>query len=222
MDRRAASLAVADSARRGYLDGRSLAGVFAWLRPNDLIWNYWVNNYLLGKDPPAFDILYWNADTTNLPAGLHRDFVELSLENSLVHPGRLVALGTPIDLNQITVDTYLVAGIADHITPWQNCYRSTQLLGSNPRFVLSTSGHIAAMVNPPDNPKASYQVNDENPESAEDWLAGAATLRGSWWQDWLSWLSERSGETRPAPAQLGAPGYEPLEPAPGTYVLATQ
>jgi poly[(R)-3-hydroxyalkanoate] polymerase subunit PhaC len=222
LDRRVASLALADTARRGYLDGRALAGVFAWLRPNDLIWNYWVNNYLLGKDPPAFDILYWNADTTNLPAGLHRDFVELSLENSLVHPGRLKALGTPIDLSAITVDTYLVAGIADHITPWQNCYRSTQLLGSEPRFVLSTSGHIAAMVNPPGNERASYQTGEDNPESPDEWLQTAAKRRGTWWADWLQWLGERSGGSRPAPRRLGGSGYEPLEPAPGNYVLATQ
>jgi polyhydroxyalkanoate synthase subunit PhaC len=220
LDRRVASLAVAESARRGYLDGRSLAGVFAWLRPNDLIWNYWVNNYLLGRDPPAFDILYWNADTTNLPAALHRDFIELSLENSLIHPGRLKACGTPIDLSKITVDTYLIAGIADHITPWQNCYRSTQLLGSDPRFVLSTSGHIAAMVNPPGNERASYQTGDENPASAEEWLQAAVKRPGTWWEDWLQWLAERSGEEKKAPRELGGPGFPPLEPAPGTYVLA--
>jgi poly[(R)-3-hydroxyalkanoate] polymerase subunit PhaC len=222
LDRRVASLAIADSARRGYLDGRSLAGVFAWLRPNDLIWNYWVNNYLLGKEPPAFDILYWNADSTNLPAGLHRDFVELSLENSLVHPGRLTALGTPIDLSAITIDTYIIAGISDHITPWQNCYRSTQLLGSEPRFVLSTSGHIAAMVNPPGNDRASYQTGDGNPESADKWLEQASQRRGTWWADWLEWLGERSGEARPAPRELGGQGFDPLGPAPGTYVLGTQ
>jgi polyhydroxyalkanoate synthase len=222
LDRRVAALAVAESARRGYLDGRSLAGVFAWLRPNDLIWNYWVNNYLLGKDPPAFDILYWNADTTNLPAGLHRDFVQLSLENSLVHPGALKALGTEIDLSRITVDTYLVAGISDHITPWQNCYRSTQLLGSEPRFVLSTSGHIAAMVNPPGNERASYQTGESNPASADEWLENAAKRRGTWWADWLEWLGERSGEERPAPRELGGAGHDPLGPAPGEYVLATQ
>jgi polyhydroxyalkanoate synthase len=220
LDRRVAALAVAESARRGYLDGRSLAGVFAWLRPNDLIWNYWVNNYLLGRDPPAFDILYWNADTTNLPAALHRDFIELSLENSLIDPGKLKARGTPIDLSKITVDTYLVAGIADHITPWQNCYRSTQLLGSDPRFVLSTSGHIAAMVNPPGNERASYQTGDENPASAEEWLQAAVKRPGTWWEDWLKWLSERSGEEKRAPRKLGGPGLPPLEPAPGTYVLA--
>jgi polyhydroxyalkanoate synthase len=213
---------LADSARRGYLDGRNLAGVFAWLRPNDLIWNYWINNYLLGKDPPAFDVLYWNADTTNLPAALHRDFIQLSLENSLVHPGKLKALGTPIDLSKITMDTYLVAGISDHITPWESCYRSTQLLGSNPRFVLSTSGHIAAIVNPPGNEKASYQTNDENPPSAEEWLGEAAKLRGTWWVDWLQWLTERSGADKAAPRQPGGAGFEPLDPAPGTYVLAEQ
>src|SRR3954454_19819693 len=221
IDPAVAAMAIADSARRGYLSGRSLAGVFAWLRPNDLIWNYWINNYLLGKEPPAFDVLYWNADTTNLPAALHRDFVELSLENSLVEPGKLEALGTPIDLSQVTTDTYLVAGIADHITPWQNCYRSTQLLGSEPRFVLSTSGHIAAMVNPPGNEKASYQVNDRgNPADAEEWLEGAAKLRGTWWSDWLEWLSERFGDEKPAPRKLGARGYKQLDPAPGKYVLA--
>jgi polyhydroxyalkanoate synthase len=219
-ERRLAELAMADSARRGYLDGRQLAGVFAWLRPNDLIWNYWINNYLLGKEPPAFDVLYWNADTTNLPAALHRDFVELSLENSLVEPGKLEALGTPIDLSKITTDTYLVAGIADHITPWQNCYRSTQLLGSEPRFVLSTSGHIAAMVNPPGNEKASFRVNEQNPESADDWLKEATQTPGTWWDDWAEWLSTRSGDEKNAPRKVGrGRKHKALDPAPGKYVL---
>jgi polyhydroxyalkanoate synthase len=219
VDKRVARLATADSARRGYLDGRALAGVFAWLRPNDLIWNYWVNNYLLGKDPPAFDILFWNADSTNLPAALHRDFLEVSLENPLVRPGALKVLGTPVDLSKITVDSYVVAGIADHITPWENCYRTTQLLGSSPRFVLSTSGHIAALVNPPGNEKASYQVNDENPPEAEAWLQGAAKHRGTWWDDWAAWLGERSGDDKPAPQELGSERFPPLGPAPGTYAL---
>ncbi|MEA2478568.1 MAG: poly[(R)-3-hydroxyalkanoate] polymerase subunit PhaC [Thermoleophilaceae bacterium] len=218
MDPATAAMAVADSARRGYLSGRALAGVFAWLRPNDLIWNYWVNNYLMGKEPPAFDILYWNADTTNMPAALHRDFVELSLANSLVHPGELEVLGTPIDLRKIEVDSYLVAGIADHITPWQNAYRTTQLLGSEPRFVLSTSGHIAAMVNPPGNEKSSYRTNDANPEDADTWLKTAAQQPGTWWDDWVEWLSTRSGDEKRAPQKLGKSGFEPLDPAPGTYV----
>ncbi len=221
-DRRAAALAVAESARKGYLSGRSLAGVFAWLRPTDLVWNYWVNNYLLGKDPPAFDILFWNADTTNMPAGLHRDFVEMSLDNTLTRPGELEVLGTPIDLGAVTADSYVVAGIADHISAWQNCYRSTQLLGGESKFVLSTSGHIAALVNPPGNEKASFQVNPEHPADPEEWLAGASKKRGTWWDDWAAWLGERSGEERPAPAALGDAGdYTPLEDAPGTYVFQT-
>jgi polyhydroxyalkanoate synthase len=220
VDPATARMAVAESARRGYLDGRALAGVFAWLRPNDLVWNYWVNNYLLGKDPPAFDVLYWNADSTNMPHGLHRDFMELSLANDLVRPGERVVLGTPIDLSQITVDSYQVAGISDHITPWQSNYRSTQLLGSEPRFVLSTSGHIASLVNPPGNEKASYQVNEKNPPDAETWLREATQHKGTWWDDYVAWLGERSGAEKPARKRLGGKGYKPLEPAPGTYVLA--
>ena len=218
MDPATAALAVADSARRGYLDGRALAGVFAWLRPNDLVWNYWVSNYLLGKSPPAFDILYWNADTTNMPAGLHRDFVRIALDNPLVDPGRLEVLGTPVDLSKITADTYLVAGIADHITPWTSCYRSAGLLGSQPRFVLSTSGHIAAMINPPGNEKASFRLNDTLPEDPDQWLRGATVVPGSWWEDWADWLGERSGAERDAPGDLGDGAHPPLEPAPGTYV----
>ena len=219
VDRNVARMAIADSARRGYLDGRALAGVFAWLRPNDLIWNYWVNNYLLGKEPPAFDILYWNADSTNLPAGLHRDFMEISLENPLVTPGALKVGGTKIDLSTVTADAYVVAGIADHITPWENCYRTTQLLGSEPRFVLSTSGHIAALVNPPGNEKASFHLNAENPPEADAWLEGAAKHRGTWWDDWTAWLGERSGAERAAPRKLGSKRFAPVGDAPGSYAL---
>ena len=218
MDPATATLAVADSARRGYLDGRSLAGVFAWLRPNDLVWNYWVSNYLLGKDPPAFDILFWNADTTNMAAGLHRDFVRLALENSLARPGELELLGTPVDLSQITVDTYIVAGISDHITPWTSAYRSVHLLGSPPRFVLSTSGHIAAMVNPPGNEKASFRVSDDLPDDPEHWLRAATMTPGSWWTDWTRWLGERSGDEGDAPQELGDGDHRPIARAPGSYV----
>jgi polyhydroxyalkanoate synthase len=153
-----------------------------------------------------------------MPAGLHRDFVGISLENALVQPGAVRVLGTPIDLRKIDVDAYVVAGIADHITPWENAYRTTQLLGSKPRFVLSTSGHIAALVNPPDNPKASYQLNEDNPPSSEAFLEGASTHRGTWWTDWAAWLGERSGPEKPAPKALGSVGHPPLGPAPGTYV----
>ena len=137
--------------------------MFAWLRPNDLIWNYWVNNYLLGRKPPPFDILFWNADTTRMTAGLHRDFLQMGVSNALTRPGGVTMLGSPVDLSAIDRDSYLVAGITDHICPWQSCYRSTGLLGGNKRFVLSTSGHIAAMVNPPGNDKARYQVVKDMP-----------------------------------------------------------
>jgi polyhydroxyalkanoate synthase subunit PhaC len=220
-DRQLASAAKAMSARRGYLDGRALAEVFAWLRPGDLIWNYWVNNYLLGKKPPAFDVLFWNADTTRMSAKLHADFVDLAMDNKLVTPGALTVLGTPIDVAGIATDAYLVAGIADHITPWQNCYRSTQLLGGKSRFILSTSGHIAALVNPPGNPKARYQTNNAAPADAEDWLRTAETQQGSWWPDLLAWLGDRCGKPEPAPEELGGGGLRPIIDAPGTYVFDT-
>jgi polyhydroxyalkanoate synthase len=218
-DRRLAAAAKAKSRRRGYLDGRSLAEVFAWLRPGDLIWNYWVNNYLLGKKPPAFDILFWNADTTRMSAGLHADFVDLAMDNLLADAGGVTVMGVPIDLSRIDTDAYVVAGIADHITPWQNCYRTTQLLGGTTRFVLSTSGHIAALVNPPGNPKASFQVNKTNPADPAEWLRSAQTQQGTWWTDVSAWLAERSGAVRPAPEQLGGGGLRPLVDAPGTYVF---
>ena len=158
IDETTAAAAVAASSARGYLDGRALAEVFAWLRPDDLIWNYWVNNYLQGRTPPPFDILYWNADTTRLPAALHRDFIRLALGNALTKPGAATMLGSPVDLEKVDTDTYVIAGIADHLCPWQSCYRTTQLLGGPITFVLSTSGHIASMVNPPGNPKATFQT----------------------------------------------------------------
>jgi polyhydroxyalkanoate synthase subunit PhaC len=218
IDERTARLAAASSRARGYLDGRSLAEVFAWLRPNDLIWNYWVNNYLLGQKPPAFDILFWNADTTRMTAGLHQDFLRLGAANALVTPGAATMLGSPVDLAAIDRDTYLVAGITDHICPWQSCYRSTQLFSGRQRFVLSTSGHVAAMVNPPGNAKASYQLAKDCPEDPQQWLRLAQTCHGSWWPDYADWLAERCGDEQPAPAELGGGGLEPICEAPGTYV----
>lgn len=215
IDENLAAAAKAASARRGYLDGRALAEVFAWLRPGDLIWNYWVNNYLLGQKPPAFDILFWNADTTRMPAKLHADFVDVGVQNTITRPGAMSVLGSPVDLSQLKVDAYVVAGSADHITPWQNCYRSTGLLGGHTRFVLSTSGHIAALVNPPTNPKAGFQTGDETPADPQQWQTTAQTHQGSWWPDYDTWLADRCGSTVDAPPFDG----EPLAPAPGTYVF---
>jgi polyhydroxyalkanoate synthase len=211
VDRRLARAAVARSRRRGYLDGNALAEVFAWLRPADLIWRYWVNNYLLGRKPPAFDVLFWNADTTRMTAALHADLVDLALGSGLAQ--------ADTGLGAATVDAYVVAGIADHITPWQSCYRSGGLLGGDVRFTLSTSGHIAAIVNPPGNPRSSYRVNDAAPADPQEWLAGAATESGSWWPDFAAWLSRRSGPDKRAPKKLGGKGLPPLVEAPGTYVF---
>jgi class II poly(R)-hydroxyalkanoic acid synthase len=216
---RLARVAIAKSQRKGYLDGSDLAEVFAWLRPGDLIWNYWVNNYLQGRTPPKFDILFWNADTTRMAAGLHRDFVDAALHNKLATPGAVTVLGTEIDLGKVTVDSYVVAGSADHLCPWSNCYRSSQLLGGKVRFVLSSSGHVAALVNPPGNPKASYRVSDENTLEPDAWRDAAETVQGSWWPDYVAWLRDRSGEEKPAPAELGSAEYQPIEPAPGSYVF---
>jgi polyhydroxyalkanoate synthase len=213
-----ATAATAASKARGYLDGRSLAEVFAWLRPSDLVWNYWVNNYLLGKKPPAFDILYWNNDTTRMTAGLHRDFVTMALDNA-VSAGTARMLDSNVDLNRVMTDNYIVAGIADHICPWQTCYASTQLFGGESRFILSTAGHIASLVNPPTNLKSSYLVADKTPEGATEWQASAAKQDGSWWPDFDAWLAARAGNSKPAPAELGAATHPAMEPAPGTYVF---
>jgi class II poly(R)-hydroxyalkanoic acid synthase len=218
IDEATAAAAMAASTARGYLDGRTLAEVFAWLRPDDLIWNYWVNNYLQGRPPPAFDILYWNADTTRLPAALHHDFIRLALDNSLVKPDAAAMLGSPVDLSKVDTDTYVVAGIADHLCPWQSCYRTTQLLGGQVTFVLSTSGHIASMVNPPDNPKATFQVADENPADPAVWLGAATTVSGSWWPHYSAWLTARSGGTKKRRARAGNKEFAVLCAAPGTYV----
>jgi polyhydroxyalkanoate synthase len=218
-DHRLAGLAKARSARQGYLDGRALAEVFAWLRPGDLVWNYWVNNYLLGKRPPAFDILFWNSDTTRMTAGLHADFVDLATENPLTRPGALTVLGVPIDLGAITVDSYMVAGIADHLTPWESCYRSAQLLGGENKFVLSTSGHIAALVNPPGNPKASFHTADDLTSDANVWLKRSDVHPGTWWTDLGAWLDQRGGGHRPAPTALGSHRLSVLAEAPGSYVF---
>lgn len=206
------------SFQRGVLDGREMSKVFAWMRPNDLVWNYWVNNYLLGKQPPAFDILYWNNDNTRLPAALHGDFLDFFKINPLKHAGGLEVCGTPIDLKKITIDSFSVGGINDHITPWRAVYRSSQLLGGNKRFLLSNSGHIQSILNPPSNPKANYYENPTLCYEPLDWRADAQQVTGSWWTPWLEWIQQRSGERRETLKTLGNQHYPPMEAAPGTYV----
>jgi class II poly(R)-hydroxyalkanoic acid synthase len=196
-----AEAAIRQSARKGYLDGNAMAEIFAWLRPTDLVWRYWVNNYVQGRSPAAFDVLFWNADTTRMAAGLHRDMVRMGVQNSLTKPGAVSMLGTPVDLSAVTADAYVIGGVADHISPWQACHRSARLLGSKDnRFVLSTSGHIAALVNPPGNPKASFRSGQVGEHTPEEWLDIAEMTKDSWWPDYVAWLTERSGGEVAAPA----------------------
>ena len=219
MSERAAKAAIKASAAKGYLDGRAMAEVFAWLRPTDLIWRYWVNNYVQGRTPAPFDVLFWNADTTRMTAALHRDMVLMGMNNSLKTPGAVSMLGTPVDLSQITADSFIIGGIADHICPWQATYRSALLLGSKDnRYVLSSSGHIASIVNPPGNPKASFRTGPADQVTPEKWMESVNTNKDSWWPDYVSWLAERSGPEVDAPQSLGGPDLSPLGPAPGTYV----
>jgi polyhydroxyalkanoate synthase len=204
--------------QRGYLEGREMATTFNMLRANDLIWSFVVNNYLLGQDPFPFDLLYWNDDSTRMPARMHSFYLRrMYQQNDLVKPGAIELDGVRLDLRRIRLPTYLLATREDHIAPWRSCYRATQIYQGPKRFVLAASGHIAGVVNPPDAGKYSHWVNEELPPDPEDWLAGATELAGSWWPDWHRWVSALAKETVPAriPGEGGLPA---IEDAPGSYV----
>ncbi|MEJ7801347.1 MAG: alpha/beta hydrolase, partial [Ilumatobacter sp.] len=216
------SAARRSSQSKGILAGDTLGKVFAWLRPNDLVWNYWVNNYLLGQNPPAFDVLAWNVDSTNLSAELHTDFLDMAAENSMTVPGKVMALETPVDLGAVTCDSFVVGAVTDHITPWKACFETVNLLGGDAEFVLSSQGHIQALVNPSGNPKGEYRVNADaigTTMTPETWEAGAELRQGSWWDHWTAWLKPRSGTKINAPTGLGSDEHPVLVEAPGTYVL---
>ncbi|WAJ38114.1 class II poly(R)-hydroxyalkanoic acid synthase [Pseudomonas sp. GOM7] len=217
-DEKTLEVAKRRSYQSGVLEGSDMAKVFAWMRPNDLIWNYWVNNYLLGNEPPVFDILYWNNDTTRLPAALHGEFIEMFQTNPLTRSGALEVCGTPIDLKQVTCDFFCVAGTSDHITPWKSCYKSALLFGGKCEFVLSNSGHIQSILNPPGNPKARYLTNSEMPYDPAAWQENATKNADSWWLHWQKWLAERSGKIKGSPTSLGNKKYPAGEASPGTYV----
>ncbi|WP_375785628.1 alpha/beta fold hydrolase [Bradyrhizobium sp. Pha-3] len=211
--------AKATSQLRGIVDGHDLARMFAWMRPNDLIWNYWVNNYLLGNQPPAFDILYWNADTTRLPAALHGDYLDLYFSNPFVNAGKLTLNDKTIDMSKVKADSYVVAGVTDHITPWKGVYKTAQIMGEGTTFVLSNSGHLQSLLNPPSNPKASFMIGPISADKPDAFMATAEKRKGSWWLDWRDWLQARSGDEVAAPASLGSAHYPSLGAAPGTYVF---
>lgn len=199
--------------KTGYLEASRMTGTFDWLRGNDLIWNYVISDWFMGRKAPAFDILAWNADSTRMPAEMHSQYLRACyLENKLVSPGAFTIGGHPIDFGQVHNPLWVLGAEADHVTPWRATYRTTQLVGGDARFTLTSSGHIAGVVNPPDSPKSVRWVRDDCPPDAEDWRAGARQLQGSWWLDWLEWASSRSGDMVPPP------NLPDGDPAPGVYV----
>ena len=203
-------------AKRGYLDADEMAGAFNLLRANDLVWRYVASSWLMGEDPPAFDLLQWNDDATRMPARMHSEYLRsMYLENRLAE-GTLEIGGRKVSLADATSELYILSAREDHITPWRGCYKTTQLAGGSVRFVLTSSGHIAGIVNPP-GPKRKHWLNPELPADADDWFEGATQAEGSWWEDWARWANERGGEQREPPA-LGSEAHPPLEDAPGSYV----
>jgi polyhydroxyalkanoate synthase len=202
----------------GLLPARDLANTFSFLRANDLVWNYVTGNYLKGQKPQAFDLLYWNSDSTNLPGPFACWYMRnMYLENNLRVPGKLDMCGTKVDLGKLDMPVYLLATREDHIVPWHSAYLSTRLLGGKARFVLGASGHIAGVINPVSKNKRSYWINDDVNSDADGWLSAAEEKKGSWWSDWAGWLKPLSGEQR-APRKPGNAKYKPIEPAPGRYV----
>ncbi len=208
-----------DFAKGGVLHGRELAITFASLRANELIWNYVVNNYLKGRTPEPFDLLYWNGDSTNLPGAMYNYYIRNTyLENNLRTPGRLAMCGTPVDLGKVDMPAYLLATREDHIVPWQTAHASTRLLGGRIEFVLSASGHIAGVINPASKNRRNYWLNPKRENDPGQWLTGATQQAGSWWRHWADWLAGYGGEQVPARSRLGGGPYRELEPAPGRYV----
>jgi polyhydroxyalkanoate synthase len=204
--------------RRGFLEGSEMATTFNMLRANDLIWSFVVSNYLMGQEPFPFDLLYWNGDSTRMPARMHSFYLRrMYQQNDLIKPGGIELLGVKLDLRKVKLPTYMLSTREDHIAPWKSTYRATQVFGGPTRFVLAASGHIAGVVNPPEAGKYSHWTNEELPPEPNDWFAGATELAGSWWPDWHRWVSGLDKAQVPArvPGEGGLPA---IEDAPGSYV----
>jgi poly[(R)-3-hydroxyalkanoate] polymerase subunit PhaC len=216
-DRPSVEHLIAKMSVRGYLEGSEMAETFDFLRANNLIWNYVATNWLMGQQPPAFDLLAWNGDSTRMPATMLSFYLRSCYLDNALAQGRLELAGRVLRLDDISTDIYLLAAKDDHIAPWRSAYKSTQLLKSELRFVLSSSGHIAGIVNPP-GPKGRHWLNPETPANPEEWLAGAECKTGSWWEDWATWIATRSGAWRHPPT-IGSAQHPPLGDAPGTYIL---
>ncbi|HWP10610.1 MAG TPA: class I poly(R)-hydroxyalkanoic acid synthase [Ramlibacter sp.] len=207
--------------RGGILKGRELASTFNFLRPNDLVWNYVVGNYLKGEAPPPFDLLYWNSDSTNLPGPMYAWYLRNTyFENNLVKPGKCTVCGEKVDLRKVDIPVFIYGSREDHIVPIGGAYASTRHLPGKKRFVMGASGHIAGVINPPANKKRSYWTNEKLPQTVDEWLKGATEHPGSWWPEWSGWLKGHAGKQIPAPKNYGKGKYKAIEPAPGRYVKA--
>lgn len=207
------------SEQHGLMEGADLARIFAWLRPNDLVWNYWVNNYLLGRQPPRLDVLYWDNDSTRLPAALHRDFIMMADRRVFERPNTLIIAGTPIDFRRLRIDGYYVGGRDDYLMPWQGVYRAARYFAGRNTFLLSDSGHVQSILRPPRLGHTEHFARDDLPPDPQEWLAGACKHEGSWWPHWARWLAEHSGPCIKAPRELGSAAYMPIVAAPGEYVF---
>ncbi len=206
---------------QGFLDGSEMATTFSMLRANDLIWSFVINNYLLGKDPFPFDLLYWNADSTRMPAAMHSFYLRsMYQENLLAQPGGIEIAGVPIDLGSVQTPVYMLSTREDHISPWTSTYAATQLFSGPMRFVLAASGHIAGVVNPPAAGKYSHWTNAKTPRQPEVWVASAEEQAGSWWPDWARWVGRHGGAKLKA-RKPGAGKLKAIEDAPGAYVKVT-
>ena len=219
LDRKAADKAIQRASERGYFDAADSARSFALIRPNDGIWGNVVNNYLLGRKPPAMGLLFWAVDQTNMTTRFGRDMIETALDNRLAKPGGIEILGVPIDTRQITVDTYVLAGSTDHISPWRDCYRTLAMLGGTPTFVLARGGHAVVVSRPPGGTRSSHRTGEVTGADSDQWLANSRENPGSWWDDWNHWIEQHTPDTRPAPGQPGNDAYPPLADAPGEYVM---
>lgn len=207
------------SREEGTMDGLDLSHLFVWLRPEDLVWSYWVNNNILGRQPPPLDVLYWDNDPTRVPAHLHSDFIDIFLYDVFRHPGRQVLFGVPVDYGKVSVPTYFVGGLEDYLMPWRGIYRAVHAFGGDNRFVLSTSGHVQSILRPPNLANSEYFVNDSHPQDPDLWLRNAQRRPGTWWADWSDWLRQHAGSLHPAPSAPGCRDFAPVCAAPGEYVL---
>jgi polyhydroxyalkanoate synthase len=217
LNRESAEAAIGRIERAGFVDGREMAESLAWLRPIDSIWWAWVQRYLLAADIPKMDLFHWSEDTTNLPAALVRNLLELTLDNKLTNPGALEVLGEPVDLGKVRIPAYLLAGRTDNLTPWRSCYRTAAMLGSDSRFVLVNGGHLQAILRPPGGRQAGFRTGNGTPRDPGQWMKRSTDRDGSWWDHYLKRLDRRSSGTRSAPRRAGNEAHPGLGPAPGSY-----